>query len=258
MRIPDLRCLGDPGRVVLAFEVPATLLGANRIAGFGRATRADFQTLSREEIRQRFGTKLQKEILFYLHRTLVEAGPSATILDLGCGSGGSKRYLRSVGFERVLAVDYWSAAAEYLVDAHRLPCRDGSFDLVLATAALEHFYNPFVAMAEISRVLRRGGVLLASASFWESWHGRSCFHFTPDGLHVLCEASQLSLEDLWSGWGFLASVPAHALGLGRFKPALYRLQSAFDTALRALRGSDAAFQHRLRTSGSFGIYARKR
>jgi len=255
--IVDLRCIGNHSRVKMEFQIPQTLLDDKKLKKLGYATRVDFKCMPREEIRRKFKTKLQKEILYYIHQIKHELGSEIKVLDLGCGSGGNKSFLTSIGINNVLSVDYWSNKADILVDAHRLPFKDSSFDLILTTATIEHFYNPFVAFSEISRVLKPGGSLIASGSFWESWHDQSCFHLTPNGFLLLCNSAGLTLEDLWSGWGFIPSVFSHALDLRRFKKYTYRLQDLFDLFLRLRRGNDFVFKHRLKTSGSFGIFARK-
>ncbi len=252
----DLRCLDRPTEVTLTFTIPQTPLQSGQVDRFGAATNADFRHPSREKIRKLYGTKLQKEFLYYIDTLLDRAG-TAAVLDLGCGSGGNKKYLESIGFQNVISVDYMAPGAEYLVDAHRLPFAPGTFDLVLTTATLEHFYNPYIAFKEISRVLKHGGILLASGSFWESWHGNSCFHFTPGGLDLLCRSAGLELIDLWPGWGFIPSVASHALGLGRFKRVTYLLQGLFDFTVSILLGRDASKRHKFKTGGSFGLCAQK-
>ncbi len=83
----------------------------------------------------------------------MDFGPDSPILDLGCGNGGTRRYLQSLGFKNVLAVDWSSSGAEVLVDAHRLPFSSNSFKMVISTAIFEHLYNPFLAISEVGRVL---------------------------------------------------------------------------------------------------------
>ncbi|QXE91553.1 class I SAM-dependent methyltransferase [Geomonas subterranea] len=254
---PDLRCLERSSQVTLTFTVPYTPLESVQVKQFGKATTAAGSYHSREKLRRLYKTKLQKEIIFYVERLLNEVGQEARILDLGCGSGGNKRYLNDIGFKSVLSVDFMAPGAEYLVDVHRLPFAAGTFDMILTTATLEHFYNPYIAFSEMSRVLKPGGMLIASGSFWEGWHGNSCFHFTPGGMDILCNSAGLEIADLWSGWGFIPSVATHALGLGRFKNVTYQLQTLFDSAITLIAGKEAAKKHKFRTSGSFGIMARK-
>lgn len=260
IHVLDLRGVEHPQLVSLTVTVPVTVPVSHPPEGAfvrrsGPPPSADGLP-SREEIRWRFGTKLQRTSMRHIARVAGNYGSDAAVLDLGCGNGGNRSALALLGLTRVTAVDLWSPAADYLADAHRLPFTDGVFRLVVATATIEHFTNPFLAFREIARVLMPGGVLVATASFWESWHG-SYFHATPGGLGILCRDAGLDLTDLWSGWGFVASVGAHALGLARHKRALYRAQAAFDVAMSLRHGQDAVWEHRLRTSGSFGIRARK-
>jgi SAM-dependent methyltransferase len=252
----DLRALDHPREVSITFALPAAAPAQDVLVRTAPGPGAGQELPGREEIRRRFGTKLQRASMHHIANVAREQGGELPVLDLGCGGGGNRQALMLLGLSRVTAVDLWSPAADYLADVHRLPFPDASFGLVVATATVEHFTNPFLAFREISRVLRPGGVLVATASFWESWH-RSYFHPSPGGLIVLCRDAELELSDLWSGWGFIASVGAHALGLARHKPALYRAQAAFDSAFRRLRGEAAVSEHRLRTSGSFGLRAFK-
>jgi len=109
----------------------------------------------------------------------------------------------------------------------------------------------------MSRVLNSKGILIASGSFWESWHGNSCFHFTPGGIELLCQFSDLKLLDMWSGWGFIPSVSSHAFGLGKFKRVTYQLQRLFDFTLTLLAGHITSKKHKFKTSVSFGLFAQK-
>jgi SAM-dependent methyltransferase len=200
---------------------------------------------------------LSRELVFYCINLRQELGPDMHALDLGCGDGGNTSYLKSLNLTNITKVDFLSGSADYQVDVHRMPFKDQSFDLVITTSTIEHFYNPFIAFREISRVLKPGGALLATGSFWESWHGNSCFHFTPGGLAILCESSDLAVQDMWSGWGFIPSVFSHTTGRQSLKPAMYFLQNVFDRALAVARGADFAQLFKFRTSGSYGVFARK-
>lgn len=255
--IIDLRAKDESTDYMINFKVPQRLLSFKDIQSFGRATNSKFAGLSRGDVLKKFGTKLHKESMYYLQEILSSKGSGIRILDLGCGNGGTKRYLQGIGFTEIVSVDYWSSGAEYLIDAHRLPFSDASFDLIITTATLEHFANPFVTFKEMSRVLRSGGNLIATGSFWESWHGQSCFHFTPGGLYQLCESSQFELKDMWPGWGFIPSTLSHATGTRKLKPLFFIWQRIFNALLRMVKGKKYAFLHSYRTAGSLGIYGIK-
>ena len=266
-QVPDLRCLDVSSEIVLNFTLPQSPMSIDNIDRYGKATNAKFKCMSREKLRKLYGTKLQKEVLYYIDILLKEVGTDAIILDLGCGNGGNKKYLESLGFHNIISVDYWiqlkqdgitmSSGAEYLVDVHRLPFFEETFDLILTTATIEHFHNPFIAFEEMSRVLKPQGMLIASVSFWEAWHGDSCFHLTPGGIESVCKSSGLKLTDLWSGWGFIPSISTHAFGLGRIKIITYQIQKLFDFILTFLKGSNFSKKQKFRTSGAFGLFAKK-
>lgn len=62
-----------------------------------------------------------------------------------------------------------------------------SFDVVASNDVLEHVDRPWLAAAEMHRILRPGGLVFVSTLF--SWRYHPCphdyFRFTPDGLRVL-------------------------------------------------------------------------
>ncbi|SOB82289.1 methyltransferase domain-containing protein [Streptomyces sp. 1331.2] len=112
---------------------------------------------------------------------LPELRPGQTVLDIGCGPGTITADLAElVGPEgRVVAVDtsaeVLQQAAEYVAgrpgpaaevvfeqaDVHRLPYRDGEFDVVHAHQVLQHVADPVTALREMRRVTAPGGVVAA-------------------------------------------------------------------------------------------------
>jgi SAM-dependent methyltransferase len=92
-----------------------------------------------------------------------------TLLEVGCGTGRFSAWLAPLC--RVLGIDRSPAMlAEMrgrhpmipavLGDAHRLPFRDASIDLVLFVTTLEFLEDPLAALREAVRVARRGLILL--------------------------------------------------------------------------------------------------
>jgi SAM-dependent methyltransferase len=97
------------------------------------------------------------------------APPHARILDVGCGTGATSAALRRFG--SVTGVDMGLVALRH-AHAHGLPVARGSaenlpvgdarLDVVVALDVLEHLDDDRCALAEMLRVLRPGGVLLAT------------------------------------------------------------------------------------------------
>jgi SAM-dependent methyltransferase len=80
-------------------------------------------------------------------------------------------------------------------DIAALPFSDGSMDAVICTEVLEHVMEDGVAVAELHRVLRPGGVAYLSVPLEKhpstAWHLR-CYE--PEGLHKLLETVGFSVE----------------------------------------------------------------
>jgi SAM-dependent methyltransferase len=99
-------------------------------------------------------------------------------LALDVGSGGCENAVFLEGRVRYVACDVSSAALERArmlgrplfgtirCESQALPFRDGTFDVVLSTYALEHFVFPEESLREMWRVCREGGrIILISPAY---------------------------------------------------------------------------------------------
>lgn len=114
--------------------------------------------------------------------------PGDTLLDLGCGFGRHAFEAFRMG-ARVVACDMAlpelqqvRALFEAMVeageappvglasavegDATRLPFEDGTFDRIIASEVMEHIPDDRAAIAELTRVLRPGGVIAVTIPTW--------------------------------------------------------------------------------------------
>lgn len=104
--------------------------------------------------------------------------PEARVLEIGCGAGHTSVALGQRGFS-VDAVDSTPAMLQIarskvaearlsnvrltMQDAHRLAYPDATHDLVVALGVVPWLHSPGVALAEMARVLKPGGHLLANS-----------------------------------------------------------------------------------------------
>lgn len=138
-----------------------------------------------------------------------------TVLDLGCGPRDQFAPLDFLGFQYV-GVDYDGSTADLLADAHSIPFADESFDLVFSYAVLEHLHNPFIAIQEISRVLKPGGWFIGTVSQGEPFHS-SYFHHTAWGvLSLVSSASAFQVIRMWDSSDTLKSLSS----MGRYSRIL--------------------------------------
>ncbi|HXF52409.1 MAG TPA: class I SAM-dependent methyltransferase [Dehalococcoidia bacterium] len=151
------------------------------------------------------------------------------ILDLGCGAGDFGR-LRPDPEVEVHGVDVdplavalasrYEIAAQVDLEREALPYPDAWFDGVLAKDVFEHLREPAHAAREAYRVLRPGGVLVASvvmarpSRVWADYtHVRG---FTREAARLLLEDAGFAVEAIWrmgpvplsSRLGFVGLVPA--------------------------------------------------
>jgi SAM-dependent methyltransferase len=150
----------------------------------------------------------------------------ARLLDLGCGPRDQAVPAEHYGASYV-GIDYSSERADLLADGHAIPFREGTFDVVLSYAVLEHLYHPFLAVQEVARVLRPSGVFIGTVSQGEPFHD-SYFHHTAFGLLTVLRAAEMRALRLWPSHDTL-----HALArMGRY-PRLMRM--AIDVLYRVDR-----------------------
>lgn len=113
--------------------------------------------------------KLAKKLLGY-----VETSDEADFLEIGCGNGEVSKYIARTYRGRVTGIDIDPEQVKiasdndgdithlkYLeADSTDLPFEDDSFDVVLSFGVLHHIDSWDNALAEIKRVLRKGGYFI--------------------------------------------------------------------------------------------------
>ena len=162
-----------------------------------------------------------------------QLGPARRILDLGCGNGDFGRHRPSGEIEvhgidvdrgAVVSAARFEVAVQGDLDGSALPYEDQFFDAVLARDILEHLREPWVILREARRVLRPGGVIVASVvmakpqAVWADYtHVRG---FTRRSVELIFRDTGFEVETVWK----MGGIPLTSrLGLIDQVPTLLRL-----------------------------------
>lgn len=137
--------------------------------------------------------------------------PSVTrVLDLGCGAGdlgrfkplGAQVYGLDINADTLAQAEAHEAVRVWDLDSPTpLPFPDDYFDAIVARDILEHLQKPWRTLAEVRRVLKPGGVVLASVvchrnqRIWSDYtHVRG---FTMRSVRRMFTDARFQVLDVW-------------------------------------------------------------
>lgn len=157
-------------------------------------------------------------------RQLTDVAPKARgrLLDVGCGQKPYEQIFRPyvteyVGLEHEATFAETSSSEhasrpDVYYDGVTIPFEDASFDTLLNIQVLEHTPRPQALVHEMARVLRPGGLLIASVPFSFRLHEEphDYFRYTPHGLRDMFDRAGLEIVEL-TAQGSLWSVLGHKL-----------------------------------------------
>lgn len=124
---------------------------------------------------------------------------------LDCGSGS-----KSIPHENVVQFEIAPfPEVDVVGHAEKLPFKSDSFDLVISLSVLEHTKDPRLAMTEMQRVLKPGGLLWIDTAFMQPYHGfpSHYFNMTQEGLTSLLDPTMEIIRDTVPEYG----TPIHSL-----------------------------------------------
>ena len=162
------------------------------------------------------------EIRSTLDHCLSVLRPGAQGLVVGAGS--TKLHPALINLDLVP-----SPTVHVRASAEHLPFADAVFDLVVSQEVLEHVRDPFQAMREMKRVLKRGGILYCQVPFIVSYHpGPTDFwRFTKEGITAMIEQAGLTCSEVKIAVGpgtglYRITVEFMAVSAARLWAALYK------------------------------------
>jgi len=143
-----------------------------------------------------------------------------------------------------------------LGDAHRLPFKDATLDMVVSKDTLEHFLEPWIVVKEVLRVLKEGGWLVIWVPFMHPFHNDDFYRYSPLGLrHLLRDFDLVAFESpLWvfTVVGLAVIEACKRLHLGVLERPIKRICTTLDRLCTRGRQRPASF------AAAYRIVARKR
>jgi len=145
-----------------------------------------------------------------------------SILDVGCASGFMANRMSHIYQDaKIVGIDVYSEALKFgkkhyphiqfkKADAHKLPFKANSFDLVVCYETIEHVVEPSKVISEIKRVLKKDGVAIIAMDtgsllfrviwwVWENtkgkvWQGAHLHPFRHKQLEKLITDSKINIQ----------------------------------------------------------------
>ena len=142
------------------------------------------------------------------------------VLEVGCGERQMENFLVPRGYAYVgMDVDHRGPGPNVFGDAHNLPFKDDTFDIVVSMAVYQHLCNPIQAAREAYRVTRPGGLYMATAAFVYGWTDRaSFFHMSHAGLLMILTYAGFENIRVWSDWEYSESIPNMSFSTNLARP----------------------------------------
>lgn len=123
------------------------------------------KTATIDDIATFYGKYLRRKRLQILRKILLQLNPNYSIIDMGCGGGGTLKTIREAGYKNSIGIDYIDESLShcqklgfekdkdvFLMDAKATMFSDRQFDIVFSEGLWEHFIDPTDFMAEAARV----------------------------------------------------------------------------------------------------------
>ncbi|MGQ9617986.1 MAG: methyltransferase domain-containing protein [Candidatus Aminicenantia bacterium] len=109
------------------------------------------------------------------------------ILNIGCGERFISGKVLTNKYKKINVDIFPFHGVDTLADAHFLPFKEETFDLVICQALLEHTKAPWKVSEEILRVLKKGGIVYAEVPFLQGFHPSpdDFYSFTIHGIEEI-------------------------------------------------------------------------
>lgn len=116
----------------------------------------------------------------------------ARICDIGAGG-------RKITPDTFTVDGFVTSNTNLVCDIHEIPLPDESYDAIFSTGTLEHVEDPGKALAEMWRLLKRGGIIHVEVPFIQGFHAdpHDYWRWTNEGLRLFC--TRQGFEEIEAG-----------------------------------------------------------
>lgn len=132
---------------------------------------------------------------------------------------------------------YPNSGLSVVGDIQNLPLKSESVDGVICHSVLEHVFEPQIAVREIYRVLKPGGLGFFQVPFLYPYHGsgggKDCYRFTKDGLFYMFqdfEYMKIQPQD-----GYLGVTLRFLTGYKEFSKKIYFIEGFLERVITLFR-----------------------
>ena len=147
-------------------------------------------------------------IIKFIKKAAKETEKGSKILDAGAGEGNWRSFFDHCHYftqDKGIGESEWDySRVDYKSDITDIPCENNQFDVVLLTEVLEHLPEPYLALKELNRILKKGGkiYLTAPSSFQEHEIPHDYYRYTTYGLKYLLEKSGFNINSIEKRGGY--------------------------------------------------------
>ena len=150
-------------------------------AGYKRRIKSKKKNILKNKLRDYLYGRNEK-ILKNFRNLILYLDKTSKILIIGGGSIGLgmdefMKYIDTNNIRNESLDIYDSENINVIADAHFLPYKNNTFNMVIIQAVLHHCIEPEMVVAEINRVLKKGGIVYSETPFLQSVH-EGAYDFT--------------------------------------------------------------------------------
>jgi SAM-dependent methyltransferase len=161
--------------------------------------------------------------------TLIRPLKPGLVLDIGAEDAPYRSLVPAVQYVTVDITPGYGA--NVVSDIANLGCASSVFDTVIATEVLEHCRDPKLAVSELRRVLKHGGVCIITTRFIHPYHPtpQDYYRFTWDSLtDIFCQFSEVRIvhhgNTIQSIWALLGTGRLRIV-FNLFNPIIARIKT---------------------------------